>query len=113
MEQERLADISDDDLLIEVGLRLLKARRRRKLKLQDVSDATGIGISTISRYETGRVQPGLANVVRLAELYDVSIQEVLGDLWDTRVLSNGELTALDGGGTTSPPRMWQAALDLQ
>jgi transcriptional regulator with XRE-family HTH domain len=110
MAQAALADVSDEQILEEVGLRLLKARRRRKLKLQDAANATGIGISTLSRYETGRVQPGLANVIRLAELYDVSIQELLGDLWDTRVLPNGELQGLEGGGRKTPPRMWQAEM---
>jgi transcriptional regulator with XRE-family HTH domain len=112
MAQERLAGVTDDDLLIEFGLRLHNVRRRRKLGLQQVADATGIGASTLSRYETGKVQPGLTNIVRLAEFYGVGIDRLLGDLWDTRVLSNGELQALAGGGRKSPPRMWQASFQF-
>jgi hypothetical protein len=49
---------------------------------------------------------------RLCEFYGVSPEWLFGNLWDTRVLTNGELQALPGGGRKSPPRMWQAALDL-
>ena len=111
--EQALQDMTDEDLLLEFGLRLHTVRRKRKLGLHTVALATGIGASTLSRYETGKVQPGLTNVVRLAAYYDVTMEWLAGDLWSTRVLSNGGLQGLPGGGRSSPPRPWHASLPLQ
>ena len=111
--EQALHDMTDEELLLEFGLRLHTVRRKRKLGLNTVALATGIGASTLSRYETGKVQPGLTNVVRLAAYYDVTMEWLAGDLWSTRVMSNGGLQALPGGGRSSPPRPWQASLEMQ
>ena len=93
--EQALHDMTDEELLLEFGLRLHTVRRKRKLGLNTVALATGIGASTLSRYETGNVQPGLTNVVRLAAYYDVTMEWLAGDLWSTRVLPNGEVPRWD------------------
>lgn len=50
--------------------RMSEARRSAGLKLSEVSELTGLGISTISRYEKGRANPGTLTLEVLANIYD-------------------------------------------
>ncbi|MCX5384574.1 helix-turn-helix domain-containing protein [Streptomyces sp. NBC_00083] len=64
--------------LAAMGPRLRAARERRGATLTGVSCATGISPSTLSRIETGRRKPTLEVVLRLAEEYGVSLDELAG-----------------------------------
>ncbi|MEU4684921.1 helix-turn-helix domain-containing protein [Streptomyces xinghaiensis] len=65
-------------MLAAVGPRLRGVRERRGLTLADVSRATGISASTLSRTETGRRKPTLEVVLRLAKEFAVSLDELAG-----------------------------------
>ncbi|MGW3465528.1 helix-turn-helix domain-containing protein, partial [Streptomyces olivaceoviridis] len=58
--------------------RLRVVRKRRGVTLADVSCATGISPSTLSRIETSRRKPTLEVVLRLAKEYGVSLDELVG-----------------------------------
>lgn len=47
------ADTATDDEIRELATRIRVARRRAGLRQQDVADATGVGLRTISRMERG------------------------------------------------------------
>ncbi|MGN9763197.1 helix-turn-helix domain-containing protein [Streptomyces sp. SD31] len=64
--------------LAAVGPRLRVVRERRGVTLADVSRATGISPSTLSRIETGRRKPTLEVVLQLATEYGVSLDELAG-----------------------------------
>lgn len=75
------AMVTDDgiaDTLAVMGPRLRTAREQRGATLTDVSRATGISLSTLSRIETGRRKPTLEVLLRLAKAYDVSLDELAG-----------------------------------
>ncbi|MFD9875116.1 helix-turn-helix domain-containing protein [[Kitasatospora] papulosa] len=61
-----------------MGPRLRAARERHGSTLAGVSCATGIAPSTLSRIETGRRKPTLEVVLRLAEEYGVSLDDLAG-----------------------------------
>lgn len=61
-----------------MGPRLRVVRERRGVTLADVSCATGISPSTLSRIETGRRKPTLEVVLQLAKEYEVSLDELAG-----------------------------------
>ncbi|MGW7445861.1 helix-turn-helix domain-containing protein [Kitasatospora sp. NPDC054795] len=61
-----------------MGPRLRAARERHGATLTDVSRATGISLSTLSRIETGRRRPTLEVLLQLAKAYDVSLDELAG-----------------------------------
>ncbi|MFF4343092.1 helix-turn-helix domain-containing protein [Kitasatospora sp. NPDC001540] len=61
-----------------MGPRLRAARERRGVTLTAVGRATGISVSTLSRIETGRRRPTLEVLLRLAEEYEVSLDELAG-----------------------------------
>ena len=54
--------------------KMSEARRSAGLKLSAVSDLTGLGISTISRYEKGRANPGTLTLEVLASIYGRSAE---------------------------------------
>ncbi|WNZ10000.1 helix-turn-helix transcriptional regulator [Streptomyces sp. 11x1] len=64
--------------LAAMGVRLRVVRERRGVTLADVSRATGISPSTLSRIETGRRKPTLEVVLQLAEEYGVALDELVG-----------------------------------
>ncbi|MFD8804613.1 helix-turn-helix domain-containing protein [Streptomyces sp. NPDC059597] len=73
--------MAEDDVaqtLAAMGPRLRVVRERRGVTLADVSRATGISPSTLSRIETGRRKPALEVVLRLAKEYGVSLDELVG-----------------------------------
>ncbi|MGI5133614.1 helix-turn-helix domain-containing protein [Streptomyces sp. CA-106110] len=73
--------MTDDDIaraLAAMGPRLRAARERRGASLTDVSRATGISLSTLSRIENGRRKPNLELLLLLAKQYGVSLDKLAG-----------------------------------
>jgi transcriptional regulator with XRE-family HTH domain len=71
----------DDDLdsvLIAVGPRLRALRRQRETTLANLSETTGISVSTLSRLESGQRRPTLELLLPLARAYGVQIDELVG-----------------------------------
>lgn len=58
-----------DDVLHAVGPRLRALRRRRGATLAQLSGATGISVSTLSRLESGRRRPTLELLLPLARAH--------------------------------------------
>lgn len=70
-----------DDLeavLNGVGPRLKQLRKQRDTTLADLSEATGISISTLSRLESGHRRPTLELLLPLAQAHGVPIDELVG-----------------------------------
>ncbi|MEW2442662.1 helix-turn-helix domain-containing protein [Micromonospora marina] len=71
----------DDDLdqaLDAVGPRLRALRRERETTLTDLSAATGISVSTLSRLESGGRRPTLELLLPLARAHGVTLDELVG-----------------------------------
>lgn len=64
--------------LKSVGERLRIARERNNLKQTQVRHRTGINNKTLSGYERGISEPDFETLKLLAELYDVSVDWLLG-----------------------------------
>jgi len=70
----------DDDLdqaLDAVGPRLRALRRQRETTLADLSAATGISVSTLSRLESGARRPTLEQLLPLARAHAVTLDELV------------------------------------
>lgn len=65
-----------DDVV--VGPRLRNMRDERGQSLADLSERTGISVSTLSRLETGARTPGLGHLVALARAHGVSLDDLVG-----------------------------------
>ena len=53
-------------------------RKKRNLTQKDVADAIGITFQTYSYYETGRTKPTPETLCKLADFFDVTVDELLG-----------------------------------
>ena len=58
--------------------KLKKARENKGLLQSDVEEITGLKRSTLSGYEIGRTQPDIETLGILADLYEVSVDWLLG-----------------------------------
>lgn len=67
-----------DDVLIAVGPRLRALRTRSGSTLAQLSEATGISVSTLSRVESGKRRPTLELLLPLARAHGVQLDELVG-----------------------------------
>lgn len=65
-------------VLDSVGPRLKRLRTQRSITLADLSKATGISKSTLSRLETGQRRPSLQLLLPLARAYRVPLDALVG-----------------------------------
>ncbi|TQF73230.1 cupin domain-containing protein [Rhodococcus spelaei] len=73
---EDLPDL--DGVLDAVGPRLRAVRRQRGATLAQVSESTGISVSTLSRLESGRRRPTLELLLLLARAHQLPLDELVG-----------------------------------
>ncbi|AFR08566.1 helix-turn-helix domain-containing protein [Nocardiopsis alba] len=66
-----------DQALDAVGPRLRALRLQRGTTLADLSESTGISVSTLSRLETGDRRPALELLLPLARAYGVTLDELV------------------------------------
>jgi transcriptional regulator with XRE-family HTH domain len=67
-----------DQALGAVGPRLRALRRRHETTLADLSAATGISVSTLSRLESGARRPTLELLLPMARAYGVTLDDLVG-----------------------------------
>ncbi len=67
-----------DEALTAVGPRLRALRQERDTTLADLSETTGISVSTLSRLESGRRRPNLELLLPLARAFQVPLDELVG-----------------------------------
>src|SRR5260370_25818993 len=66
-----------DPVLVAVGPRLRSIRQRRGATLAELSETTGISVSTLSRLESGGRKPTLELLLRLARAHEVPVDELI------------------------------------
>ncbi|MEV0807198.1 XRE family transcriptional regulator [Micromonospora sp. NPDC050200] len=78
---------SPDGVLTAVGPRLRALRQQRAVTLAQLSAATGISVSTLSRLESGGRRPTLELLLPLARFHRVPLDDLVGapDTGDPRV----------------------------
>ena len=67
----------DDDTLAAVGPRLRALRQERDTTLAELSEQTGISVSTMSRLESGARRPTLELLLPLARAHGVTLDELV------------------------------------
>lgn len=69
--------IKNEAFFKELGARVAKARKARGLTQQQLADQLGISQQTLAHYEVGRVGIGAPMIPALAEILDLSFDEIL------------------------------------
>ena len=67
-----------DDFAKEVSSRIKEVRKKRKLKQEDVAEKLGISKFDYIDVENGSAEPGLAQLKTIAELLEVTLDELFG-----------------------------------
>ncbi|WP_026925135.1 helix-turn-helix domain-containing protein [Glycomyces arizonensis] len=73
-----MADDDFTDVLTGVGPRLKDLRRERGTTLTQLSERTGISLSTLSRLEAGQRKPTLELLLPLAKAHGVQLDDLVG-----------------------------------
>lgn len=74
-ENERLRSEEIRRILSE---RLVECRRRRGVAASVASELCGLGHDTLSRYESGEMEPKASALAAIADYYGVSVDWLLG-----------------------------------
>lgn len=61
----------------EIGKNLKELRQMNEYSTYDVEELTGIKHQNISRYENGQNEPSILQCVKLADLYNCSLDELI------------------------------------
>ena len=61
-----------------IGKRLKLLREEMGLKQIDIAEMLGVSRTTYTQYETEKSEPDLATVAKLAEIYNTSVDFILG-----------------------------------
>ncbi|EJL73318.1 helix-turn-helix domain-containing protein [Chryseobacterium populi] len=63
-----------------LGTKLARLRSKKGYSQQEVADKLGISQPAYHKYESDEVKPGLENLFKIAEIYDVEIGELMDDV---------------------------------
>lgn len=74
----RVNEMRNEMIDVEIAKRISYWRKKRNLSVEAVSKATGMSKAMLYAYESGRRQLTASSLLRLADLYDVSIDDMLG-----------------------------------
>lgn len=67
---------------MDIGAKIRDARVKSGLTQEQAAEALSVSRQTISNWETGKTYPDIVSVVRMSDLYDISLDRLLkeGDL---------------------------------
>ena len=65
-------------MTIELGNRLAELRKQHGLSQEDLADQLGVSRQAISKWERGEASPDTDNLIELARIYGMSLDELLG-----------------------------------
>ena len=63
--------------LREFGVRLTQYRERLKMSITQLANEAGVDYMQVSRYEKGQSEPSLSTAIRLAKIFQVSLDELV------------------------------------
>ena len=64
--------------IYDFGLRLKELREAKQLSQQEVAERLNVGRSTVSGYERNIITPSVEQLVRMAVLYNASLDYMMG-----------------------------------
>jgi len=67
----------DEDFFKALGARIAQARKDRGLTQQQLADQLGVAQQTLAHYEVGRVRIAASMLPVLAQILDLSLEEIL------------------------------------
>ncbi|MGC8659914.1 MAG: helix-turn-helix domain-containing protein [Desulfomonilaceae bacterium] len=74
---------------IDIGAKIRLYRKRKKLSLSRLSEITGIAASNLSSIELNKTSPTLSTLAKIADAFEVRIDELLNGIFYDKVLVCG------------------------
>ncbi|MBR3992433.1 MAG: helix-turn-helix transcriptional regulator [Anaerotignum sp.] len=74
--------------MIAFAQRLKELRKAKKVTQQELSEVLGYGSTAVANYESGRNEPSLQDLVRIADFFDISLDNLLGRAYPTQEKSD-------------------------
>lgn len=65
-------------MTIELGNRLAELRKEHGLSQEELADKLGVSRQAVSKWERGEASPDTDNLIELAKIYNISLDELLG-----------------------------------
>ena len=60
-----------------LGEKIKKYRESKNMTQGEIADILGVKAATISKYEAGTLEPNIESLKRLADLFEVSVDELI------------------------------------
>lgn len=74
-------------------MRIREIRRSRNITQKELAEYIGVGYSVISKYESGKIIPPANRLSKMAEFFDVSIDELVVENTPSRIDQTSRLAA--------------------
>ena len=74
----------------KIGCFLKKLRNERNITQEQLAEVLNVSGRTVSRWETGNNMPDISILVDIAELYDVSIPEIINGERKSEIMNKDE-----------------------
>lgn len=68
---------------MDIGFKIKNARIAAKLTQEQVADALGVSRQTISNWENGKTYPDIVSVIKMSDLYAISLDHLLKEKEET------------------------------
>lgn len=85
---------------VDAAKAIAEHRRRRRLSLAELAEASGLSVSHLSRIERGERVPTLGILLQLAAAHGISLSALVGDDADRSTLVHRHSTVMAGRGVT-------------
>jgi len=86
---------------ISIANKLLELRKEKNLSQEELADQIGVSRQAVSKWERAESSPDLDNLIELAKLYDISLDELLLDKESPNNEDNNESSHHEGNSETS------------
>ena len=64
---------------MSIGNKIKKYRELNKMTQKDIAEILGVEPATISKYEAGTIEPSIESLKRLAETFNITVDELIKD----------------------------------
>ncbi len=62
---------------MDIGIKIKNSRIKANLTQEQVAEALGVSRQTISNWENGKTYPDIVSVIKMSDLYDISLDHLL------------------------------------
>jgi transcriptional regulator with XRE-family HTH domain len=79
---------------MDCSKRIKSLRKEAKISQTELASLLGVSKQTVSNYETGMRKPGLGIVIKVANIFNVSVDYIIGRDDDYKVIHKNKINAL-------------------